>query len=67
MQRTQRKFAIHIPPKIADRFERDTTSGPNLFVSPVSSRFRTFTWDCEGVSRSGSLSEDIVVREQVMR
>ena len=61
LRRTPRKFAIHIPLKIAHRFERDISSGPS-FSSPLPpSRSCTFAWSCEGVGRSGSLSDDMTV------
>ena len=67
VRRTPRKFAIHMPPKIAHRFERDISNGPRAFTSLTSSRFCPFAWCCEGVTRSGSLSDDMGVWEQVTR
>ena len=61
VQRTPRKFAIQMPARIAYRFERDISNGPSLpslFISPP---FCVFAWGCEGVVRSGSLSEDMAV------
>lgn len=65
VRRTPRKFAIQIPPKIAHRFAGDISNGPSFFSFLSSSKFWTFAWCCEGVARSVSLSEDMVVWEQV--
>jgi hypothetical protein len=67
-RRTARKLAIHIPPRIAQRFERDISRGPSFFVFPASS----WSWECSwwraGVWRRGSLSEgDMVCRGSIMQ
>ena len=61
VQRTQRKSAIQMPTKIAYRFERDISNGPSFLSFLVSSSFCALVWPCEGVVRSGFLSEDMAV------
>lgn len=62
-QRTPRKFAVQTPANIAHRSERDISNGPGFLSLPASSGFCRPTRCCEGVARSGSLSEDMLVSE----
>lgn len=53
-----------MPAKMAHRFERDISSGPSLSFL-TSSKYFAFGWHFGGVARSGSLSKDMAVWEQV--
>ena len=63
VRRTPRKVAIHMPPKMAHRFERDISNGLSFFASPSPSGLWTSSSCCEGVTRSGSLSDDMAFWE----